>query len=78
MWMLVEYTDAGAALYRTTTPDVAARAKMSCGTAEIMMWVWTIGAFYLAAVVNQIAIGQCRRAQTATEPDLHEQWSPEP
>jgi hypothetical protein len=47
-------------------------------TAEIMMWVWTIGAFYLAAVVNQTAIVQCRRAQAATEPDLHEQWSPEP
>ena len=27
----------------------------------------------LAAVVNQIAIALCRRAQAATEPDLHEQ-----
>jgi hypothetical protein len=45
-------------------------------TAEIMMWVWVIGAFSLAAVVNQIAIALCRRAQ-ATEPDLHEQSSPE-
>ena len=32
------------------------------------MWVWTIGAFSLAAVVNQIAIVLCRRAQAATEP----------
>ena len=46
-------------------------------TAETMMWVWAIGTFSLAAVVNQIAIALCRRAQAATEPDLHEQWSPE-
>jgi hypothetical protein len=32
------------------------------------MWVWAIGAFSLAAVVNQIAIALCRRAQAATEP----------
>jgi hypothetical protein len=111
--MVVEYTDAGAALYRTTTADIAARAKMRCGavkvdhappiindanpsrylsnsmehderllpgrrdTAEIMMWVWAIGALSLAAVVNQIAIARCRRAQATTEPDLHEQCSPE-
>ena len=36
-----------------------------------------IGAFSVAALVNQIAIALCRRAQAATEPDLHEQWSPE-
>jgi hypothetical protein len=65
-------TDAGAGLCRTTTPDVAANAKMKArGSAEIMMWVWTIGAFYLAAVVNQIAITPCRRAQAA-EPGSHE------
>jgi hypothetical protein len=43
-----------------------------------MMWAWMIGAFCLAAVVNQIVIAQCRRAQVATEPDRHEQWSREP
>jgi hypothetical protein len=37
-----------------------------------MMWVWAIGAFLLAAVVNQIAIALCRRAQVATEPDQYE------
>ena len=65
---------------RATTPDIVTGAKMSCGTAEIMMWVWTIGAFYLAGVVNQIAIAiaLCRRAHAATEPDRHEYWSPEP
>jgi hypothetical protein len=34
--------------------------------------MWVIGAFSLAAVVNQIAIALCRRAQAATEPDRHE------
>jgi hypothetical protein len=43
-----------------------------------MMWAWTIGAFCLAAVVNQIVIALCRRAQVATKPDRHEQWSREP
>jgi hypothetical protein len=43
---------------------------------RIMMWVWAIGTFSLAAVV-QIAIALCRRAQAATGPDLHEQLSPE-
>jgi hypothetical protein len=42
-----------------------------------MMWVWAIGAFSLTAVVNQIAIALCRRAQAATEPGPHEQSSPE-
>ena len=42
-----------------------------------MMWVCAIGAFSLAAVVNQIAIALCRRAQATTEPDPHEQSSPE-
>jgi hypothetical protein len=42
-----------------------------------MMWVWAIGAFSLAAVVNQVAIALCRRAQAATEPDLDEQPSSE-
>ncbi len=46
-------------------------------TAEIMMWAWAIGAFSLAAVVNQIVIALCRRAQDATEPDLHKQPSTE-
>jgi len=111
--MVVEYIDAGAVLYRTTTRDAAARAKMkvwrrqsgSCDhsfiyeanpcryqsnsperderlppaprdTAETMMWV--IGAFSLAAVVNQIAIALCRRAQATTEPDHLKQCSTEP
>jgi hypothetical protein len=43
-----------------------------------MMWVWTIGAFFLAAVVNQIAIAVCRRAQSATDPDPHEEGSCQP
>jgi hypothetical protein len=37
-----------------------------------MMWAWAIGACSLAAVVNQIAIAVCRRAQVATEPDQYE------
>jgi len=41
-----------------------------------MMWAWAIGVFSVAAVVNQIAIALCRRAQAATEPDLHQQPSP--
>jgi len=36
------------------------------------MWPGVIGALSLAAVVNQIAIALCRRAQSATKPDLHE------
>jgi hypothetical protein len=36
------------------------------------MWGWAMGSFSLAAVVNQIAIALCRRAQDATEP-FHEQ-----
>jgi hypothetical protein len=31
--------------------------------------------FSVAAVVNQIAIALCWRAQGATETDLHHQWS---
>jgi hypothetical protein len=51
-------------LYRTTTRDISARAKIEvCGH---------LGAISLAAVVNQIAITLCRRAQAATDPDLHE------
>jgi len=46
--------------------------------AGIMMWAWTIGAFCLAAVMNQIVIALCRRAQGTTEPDRHVQWSREP
>ncbi len=42
-----------------------------------MMWVWAIGTFSLAAVVNQIAIALCLRAQVVSEPDPHEQSSPE-
>jgi hypothetical protein len=33
--MVVEYTDAGAALYLTTTPEIAARAKMTCGAVKV-------------------------------------------
>jgi hypothetical protein len=40
------------------------------------MWVWAVDACSVAAVVNQIAIALCRRAQ-ATEPELYEHWSPE-
>jgi hypothetical protein len=36
------------------------------------MWVWAIGAFSVAAVVNQIAIVLCRRAQACTEPYQYE------
>jgi hypothetical protein len=42
-----------------------------------MMGAWAIGVFSVAAVVNQIAIALFRRAQTATEPDLHQEPSPE-
>jgi hypothetical protein len=42
-----------------------------------MMGAWTIGAFSVAAVVNQIAIALFRRAQAATEPDLHQEPSSE-
>ncbi|MDT4949468.1 MAG: hypothetical protein QOJ37_2063 [Pseudonocardiales bacterium] len=38
------------------------------------MWVSAMGAFSLAAVLNQIANALCRHAQAATKPDLHEQW----
>ena len=41
------------------------------------MWAWAIGVFSVAAVVNQIAIALFRRAQAATEPDLHQQPSSE-
>ena len=37
-----------------------------------MLWASAIGALSLAAVVNQIAIALCRRAQAATEPDQYE------
>ena len=42
-----------------------------------MMWAWAIGVFSVAAVVNQIAIALFRRAQAATEPELHHEPSPE-
>ena len=35
MWVVVEYTDTGARLYQTTTPDIAARAKMRCGAVKV-------------------------------------------
>jgi hypothetical protein len=35
MWMVAEYTDAGAALYQMTTPNIAARAKMRCGAVKV-------------------------------------------
>ena len=47
------------------------------GTSKIIMWMWAMSACSLAAVVNQIAIVACRRAQAAIEPDLDEQGSPE-
>lgn len=50
---------------------------ISQDTPEIVMWVWEMGAFSVAAVVNRTVIAMCRRAQAATEPDCHEQWSPE-
>jgi hypothetical protein len=48
------------------------------GAVGIMMWAWTIGAFFVAAIVHQIAIALCRRAQVCTEPDQYEQWPSEP
>jgi len=33
------------------------------------MWPWVICSLSLAAVVNQIAIAVCRRAQAAAQPD---------
>jgi hypothetical protein len=33
-----------------------------------MMWVWAVGAFSVVAVVNQIAIAVCRRAQVPPNP----------
>jgi hypothetical protein len=42
-----------------------------------MMGAWAIGVFSVAGVVNQIAIALFRRAQAATEPDLHQQPSSE-
>jgi len=30
-----DYTDARAALYRTTTPEIAVRAKMDCGAVKV-------------------------------------------
>jgi hypothetical protein len=35
MCVVVEYTDAGAALYPTTTPNIAARAKMRCSAVKV-------------------------------------------
>ena len=40
-----------------------------------MMWAWAIGVFSVAAVVNQIAIALCWRAQGATETGLHQEPS---
>ena len=42
------------------------------------MIMGVIGAFSLAAVVNQMAIALCRRAQAATETELPEQGSSDP
>jgi hypothetical protein len=42
-----------------------------------MMWACVIGVFCVAAVVNQGAIAVFRRAQAVTEPDPHQQSSPE-
>ena len=41
------------------------------------MGVWAIGVFSVAAVVDQVAVALFRRAQAATEPDLHQEPSPE-
>ena len=40
------------------------------------MGAWAIGVFSVAGVVNQIAIALFRRAQAVTEPDPHQQSSP--
>ena len=40
------------------------------------MWAWVIGVFAVAAVVNQSAIALFRRAQAATEPDVHQRCHP--
>ena len=37
------------------------------------MWPWVFGVFCVAAVVDQVAIALFRRAQAATEPDLHQE-----
>jgi hypothetical protein len=42
-----------------------------------MMGACVIAAFCVAAVVNQGAIALFRRAQAVTEPDSHQQSSPE-
>ena len=42
-----------------------------------MMGACVIGAFCVAAVVNQGAIAMFRRAQAVTGPDPHQQSSPE-
>jgi hypothetical protein len=41
------------------------------------MWAWAMGSCSLAAVVNQVAIALCRRAQVGAEPP-HEQRPSEP
>ena len=53
---------------RATTPSKTRESK----AVGIMLWASAIGALSLAAVVNQIAITLCRRAQAATEPDQYE------
>ena len=45
-------------------------------TAEIMMGAWVFGVFCVAAVVDQSAVALYRRTG-ATEPDLHQEPSPE-
>ena len=40
------------------------------------MWAWAFGVFSVVAVVNQSAIALYRRTG-ATEPDLHQEPSPE-
>jgi hypothetical protein len=39
--------------------------------------MWVMGAFSLTAVMNQIAIALCRRAQAATGRDHHELVNPQ-
>jgi hypothetical protein len=36
------------------------------------MWTWAIGACFLAAVLNQIGIALCRRAQGTNDSDIRE------
>jgi hypothetical protein len=72
MWMVVEYTGAGAALYRTTTPDIAARAKMSCGAVNVDRTTTPSSTTRIHSNINQIhwsaMNGFCLAAETLQRP----------